>query len=77
MLACVAHVALLPAFYLLRITDTVNTASRMESTGVPGAVHLSADTAALCGVPETLLEERVVEVKVCARLRRSPPVPLC
>jgi len=29
--------------------DTVNTASRMESTGAPGCVHVSADTQSLIG----------------------------
>ena len=43
--------------------DSVNIASRMESTGVQGAVHLSAETAALLDFPTSLLENRLVEVK--------------
>ena len=54
----------------------MNTASRMESTGVAGAVHLSSDTAALLGVPLTLLETRVVDVKgACCCARRVVPCP--
>ena len=51
--------------------DSVNTASRMESTGTPGAVHLSAETAAACdlpGLPLTLLERRRVDVKARTRV---------
>jgi class 3 adenylate cyclase/uncharacterized membrane protein YgcG len=46
--------------------DSVNTASRMESTGAPGCVHFSAETAAACdlpGFPLALLERRCVDVK--------------
>jgi len=41
----------------------VNIASRMESTGVQGAVHLTAETAALLDFPTSLLDNRLVEVK--------------
>ena len=42
--------------------DTVNTAARMESSGVPGRIHLAASTRALLG-DRYLFEERQVEVK--------------
>ena len=42
--------------------DTVNTAARMESSGVPGQIHLAASTRALLG-DRYLFEERQVEVK--------------
>ena len=45
----------------------MNTASRMESTGAAGAVHMSAETAALLGIPLKMLESRVVDVKGACR----------
>jgi class 3 adenylate cyclase len=42
--------------------DTVNTAARMESSGVPGRIHLAASTRELLG-DDHALEERMVEVK--------------
>jgi class 3 adenylate cyclase len=48
--------------------DTVNCASRMESTGAPDAIHFSAATAALCELPQALLKRRNVDVK--ARSKR-------
>jgi hypothetical protein len=39
----------------------------MESTGAPGCVHFSAETAAACaelpGLPSALLERRCIDVK--------------
>jgi len=43
--------------------DTVNVASRMESTGLPGKVHVSADTAALLHGKYTLESRGTIEVK--------------
>lgn len=43
--------------------DTVNTASRMESSGRPGATQLSAATMALCGVDAASFETRQLDVK--------------
>ena len=45
--------------------DAVNVASRMESTGVPGAVHLSRSSMALIvpAVDESLFEARTLEIK--------------
>ena len=43
--------------------DTVNTASRMESHGVPGAVHCSAETAALLRSDFRLDARGVVQVE--------------
>jgi class 3 adenylate cyclase len=42
--------------------DTVNTAARMESSGVAGRIHLAASTMALLG-DTARFEERVLEVK--------------
>ncbi len=42
--------------------DTVNTAARMESSGVPGQIHLASSTRALLG-DRYVFEERQVEVK--------------
>ena len=42
--------------------DTVNTAARMESSGVPGRIHLAASTRALLG-DALALEERRIDVK--------------
>jgi hypothetical protein len=48
----------------LRHADAVNIASRMESTGTPGGVHLSAETAALCNLPQSIRRDRrSVDVK--------------
>ena len=43
--------------------DTVNTASRLESHGVPGAVHCSAETAALLQANFRLDARGVIDVK--------------
>ena len=43
--------------------DTVNVASRMESTGMPGKVHVSADTAALLAGKYNLESRGHIEVK--------------
>jgi class 3 adenylate cyclase len=43
--------------------DTVNVASRMESTGMPGKVHVSADTAALLEGKYRLESRGTIEVK--------------
>jgi class 3 adenylate cyclase len=42
--------------------DTVNTAARMESSGIPGRIHLAASTRALLDGAATF-EERQVDVK--------------
>jgi adenylate cyclase len=42
--------------------DTVNTAARMESSGVPGRIHLAASTRTLLGGAYAF-EERKVDVK--------------
>jgi len=47
--------------------DTVNTAARMESTGVPGRIHLAASTHELLG-GAVAFEERLVEVKGLGRM---------
>ena len=41
--------------------DTVNTAARMESYGVPGGIHVAASTRAL--LPDETFEERQVDIK--------------
>ena len=43
--------------------DTVNTAARMESHGIPGAIHLSATTAALVRDSYKLESRGVSEIK--------------
>ena len=43
--------------------DTVNTASRMESHGVTGAIHLSDSTAALLGESHELENRGEMEIK--------------
>ena len=43
--------------------DTVNTASRMESSGVPGRIHLSAAAAELLRATHILEERGPIEVK--------------
>jgi adenylate cyclase len=48
--------------------DTVNTAARMESSGVPGRIHLADTTRALLG-GGVAAEEREVEVKGLGRMR--------
>jgi len=42
--------------------DTVNTAARMESSGVPSRIHVAASTRELLGDPEAF-EQRQVEIK--------------
>ena len=48
--------------------DTVNTAQRVESSGVPGRIHLAASTANLLPTDHYELERREVEVKGLGRL---------
>jgi hypothetical protein len=48
--------------------STVNLASRMESTGVPGLIHMSESVAAAAGLPLDLLTERTVDVKGVGQL---------
>ena len=43
--------------------DTVNVASRMESSGVPGRIHLASSTRALLGSGHRFEERQPVEVK--------------
>jgi class 3 adenylate cyclase len=43
--------------------DTVNVASRMESTGMPGRIHISANTAALIKDDFQLESRGFIEVK--------------
>ena len=47
--------------------DTVNTAARMESSGVPGRIHLAASTRELLGGDG--FEERQVDVKGLGTMR--------
>jgi class 3 adenylate cyclase len=49
--------------------DTVNTAERVESAGIPGRVHLSESTAALLPADRYALEPREAELKGLGRLR--------
>jgi class 3 adenylate cyclase len=42
--------------------DTVNTAARMESSGVPGRIHLAPSTRELLGDSDAF-EERRIEIK--------------
>jgi class 3 adenylate cyclase len=43
--------------------STVNLASRMESTGEAGAIHLTAEAARATGIPLRYFQERTVAVK--------------
>ena len=43
--------------------DTVNTASRMESSGRPGSVQMSGATLALCGLDPAVVPSRVVDIR--------------
>ena len=43
--------------------DTVNTASRMESTGEPGRIQISEATRELLGADFTLVERGTLDVK--------------
>lgn len=58
--------------------DTVNIASRMESTGVPGRVQISDATAALLGDRYALEERGLIDVKGKGQMRvflLAPPTP--
>ena len=55
--------------------DTVNTASRMESHGVPGAVHCSAATAALLGSEFRLDARGAVQVEGKGKMHTFLLVP--
>jgi class 3 adenylate cyclase len=48
--------------------DTVNLASRMESTGIPGRIQVAASTRALLPPERFALEPREVEAKGLGRL---------
>ena len=49
--------------------DAVNVASRMESTGIPGATQVTADTYALLRDQEQFVERGLVDVKGRGRLQ--------
>lgn len=51
--------------YYFRFGDTINTASRMESNGIPGKIHVNASTVAiLAGDSKFCFEERgLIEMK--------------
>jgi class 3 adenylate cyclase len=55
--------------------DTVNTASRMESHGVPGEVQVSETTAELLRGKFALVERGVVDVKGKGPMRTLVPAP--
>jgi len=48
--------------------DTVNIASRMESSGIPGRIQVSASTRALLGNEESFEERGMIEVKGLGRM---------
>ena len=48
--------------------DTVNIASRMESSGIPGRIQVSASTRALLGNEGSFEERGMIEVKGLGRM---------
>jgi class 3 adenylate cyclase len=50
--------------------DTVNTASRMESSGVPGRIQVAPSTRELLGDSVQFEEREAVEVKGLGRMTR-------
>lgn len=51
--------------------DTVNVASRLESHGIPGRVHLTADTAARLGSGFRVEDRGLIELKGIGRVRTA------